>query len=381
MNFELDDDQQMLADSVRRWLADNYDFDARRRVIASDEGTSPEAWAAFADMGLLGLPIPESAGGFGGGAVGMMTVMEALGESLVVEPVLAGILSARLVARLGSAELHEAVLTPFIGGGLKLAFAHGETQARYALNEVTTRAERVGDGWRLSGNKLAVYGAPHADKLVVSARTSGADGDAQGITLFLVDPSAPGVRRTAYRTLDGHRAANLVFENVHLAPADVLGTEGAALPEIEETVDFANVMLCAEAAGAIRSANDDTLAYLKQRQQFGQPIGTFQALQHRMVDMFVTQEQMRSMQYLSCARLDSASDANERGRVASAAKIKTADACRQISQESVQLHGGMGMSEELKVSHTFRRLTLIGQQYGDADYHLQRYAELADASA
>lgn len=379
MNFELDDDQQMLADSVRRWLTENYDFDTRRRVIASDEGTSPEAWAAFAEMGLLGLPIPESAGGFGGGAVAMMTVMEALGEALVVDPYLAGVLSARLVARLGTAAQHASVLTPFIGGELKLAFAHGETQARYQLNDVATRAERVGDGWRLCGSKLAVYGAPHADKLIVSARTSGHDADAEGISLFVVDPAAPGVHRTAYRTLDGHRAANLAFENVHLAPTDLLGAEGAALAEIEETVDFANVMLCAEAAGAIRSANDDTLAYLKQRQQFGQPIGSFQALQHRMVDMFVTQEQMRSMQYLSCARLDSATDVSERSRIASAAKIKTADACRQISQESVQLHGGMGMSEELKVSHTFRRLTLIGQLYGDVDYHLERYAALADA--
>ncbi|GAA5234969.1 pimeloyl-CoA dehydrogenase small subunit [Verticiella sediminum] len=380
MNFELDQDQQMLADSLRRFLADHYDFESRKRIIASDAGYSPEVWAGFAETGLLGLPLPEEVGGFGGGAVALMSVMEALGEYLVVEPYLPTVLASRLIAQRGSGAQHEAILGPVIAGELKLALAHGEPESRYQAAQVATRAEASGDGWKLSGRKQLVFGAPMADKIVVSARTAGTEGDADGISLFVVDAKAPGLKMTAYRTLDNQRAADIVLNGVSVSSGELLGDAGNALADIEAAFDFANTMLCAEASGAIRSANADTLEYLKTRKQFGAPIGSFQALQHRMVDMFVTQEQMRSMQYLVCSRLDTLDDAQERARIASGAKIKTADACRQISQEAVQLHGGMGMTEELKVSHTFRRLTLIGQQFGDADYHLERYARLQDAA-
>lgn len=377
MNFELDQDQQMLADSVRRYLADNYDFESRKKIIASPEGFNERTWAAFAETGLLGLAFSEEHGGFGGTAVGLMSVMEAMGEFLVVEPFLPTVMASRLVAKLGSAEQRDAVIPGVIDGSTKMALAHSEGPARFNIAYVGARAERNGPGWTLSGAKQVVYGGSVADRFVISARTSGDTFDSDGISLFLVDANAPGLKRTAYRTLDNQRAVDLAFDGLELGADALLGTEGEGFAALEETIDFGIAMLCAEAAGAVRSANDDTLEYIKTRKQFGQPIGSFQALQHRMVDMFVTQEQLKSMQYLVCSRVDTATDPRERSRIASAAKIKTADSCRHISQESVQLHGGMGMTEELKVSHTFRRLTIIAQQLGDADYHLQRFAQLS----
>jgi alkylation response protein AidB-like acyl-CoA dehydrogenase len=377
MNFELDQDQQMLADSVRRYLADNYDFESRKKIIASPEGCNEQTWAAFAETGLLGLAFSEEHGGFGGTAVGMMSVMEALGEFLVVEPFLPTVMASRLVAKLGSAEQRDAVIPGVIGGETKMALAHSEGPARFNVAHVGARAERRGNGWTLSGEKQVVYGGSVADRFVVSARTSGDTTGTEGISLFLLDANAAGLKRAAYRTLDNQRAVDLVFDGLELGADALLGAEGDGFAALEEAIDFGIAMLCAEASGAVRSANDDTLEYIKTRKQFGQPIGSFQALQHRMVDMFVTQEQLKSMQYLVCSRLDTTTDARERSRIASAAKIKTADACRHISQESVQLHGGMGMTEELKVSHTFRRLTIIAQQLGDADYHLQRFAQLS----
>lgn len=376
MNFELEQDQQMLADSVRRLLEDRYDFESRRKIVDSATGYSEDIWLAFAETGLLGLPFTEEQGGFGGSAVGLMSIMEALGEALVVEPFLPTVLASRLVARSGSQAQRDAVVAPVIAGQLKMALAHSETNARYNVAHVSTRAEQAGGGWKLSGAKQVVYGGPMADRLVISARTSGDTADADGISLFLVDAKAPGLRFVNYRTFDNQRACDLTFDGLELPQDALLGAAGQALEAVQETFDFANTLLCAEAVGAIRSANNDTLEYLKTRKQFGQAIGSFQALQHRMVDMYIAQEQLTSMQYLVCSRFDSIREPGERGRIVSAAKIKTADSCRHISQESVQLHGGMGMTEELKISHTFRRLTVIGQQYGDADHHLQRFADL-----
>jgi len=377
MNFELDQDQQMLADSVRRYLADNYDFESRKKIIASPDGSNEQTWAAFAETGLLGLAFSEEHGGFGGTAVGMMSVMEAMGEFLVVEPFLPTVMASRLVAKLGSAEQRDAVIPGVIDGSTKMALAHSEGPARFNIAYVGARAERSGSGWTLSGAKQVVYGGSVADRFVISARTSGDTSGTDGISLFLVDANASGLKRTAYRTLDNQRAVDLVFDGLELGADALLGTEGGGFAALEETIDFGIAMLCAEAAGAVRSANDDTLEYIKTRKQFGQPIGSFQALQHRMVDMFATQEQLKSMQYLVCSRIDTATDPRERSRIASAAKIKTADSCRHISQESVQLHGGMGMTEELKVSHTFRRLTIIAQQLGDSGYRLQLLAQLS----
>jgi alkylation response protein AidB-like acyl-CoA dehydrogenase len=255
-----------------------------------------------------------------------------------------------------------------------MAFAQSEEGARFDLGHVATRAKKSGAGYVIDGVKRVVLHGPSADLLVVSARTSGGDGDRSGISLFLVDAKAPGVSMKACRTLDEMRAADIAFKGVAVGADALIGKEGEALALIEEVTDFATALVCAEAVGAMKYANDATLEYLKTRKQFGVAIGAFQALQHRMVDMVISYEQAKSMASLACARVDSEKNPAERKRLVSAAKIKVSEACRHISQESVQLHGGMGMSEELKVSHTFRRLTMIAQQFGDEDHHLERFA-------
>jgi alkylation response protein AidB-like acyl-CoA dehydrogenase len=301
-------------------------------------------------------------------------VMEAIGEGLVVEPYLATVgLGGQFVARGGTDAQKKSVLPAIVGGRLKLAFAQTERGARYNLAQVAVRAKKSGSGYVIDGEKCVVIHGPCADKLIVSARTSGNDTDEKGISLFLLDRNAPGVSLKTYRTVDNLRAADIRFSGTTVPANALIGKEGEALLLIEGVVDYATALLCAEAVGAIKYANDATLEYLKTRKQFGVPIGTFQVLQHRMVDMMITYEQAKSMACLACVKVGSA-DAAERKRVVSAAKIKIADACRHVSQESVQLHGGMGMTEELKVSHTFRRLTTIMQTFGDADHHLDRFA-------
>jgi alkylation response protein AidB-like acyl-CoA dehydrogenase len=357
MNFDYNEEQQLLADSVRRFLAKDYDFEARRKIVASQAGWSPKVWATLAEMGLTGLPFSADYGGFGGGAIDLMGVMEAFGEALVVEPYLPTVMAGQIVARSLQAK---SVLPAVVEGRMKLAFAHSEKGARYQLDCITTRAKKTGDAWTLEGEKSGIVGAPMADKLVVSARV----GD--GIGLFLVSSQ----ETRPYRTLDEMRAADLEFRGTS---AEALG---GGLPLIEEITDYATALVCAEAVGAMKFACDTTLEYLKTRKQFGAPIGTFQALQHRMVDMFIAYEQARSIACLACSKVDQAGDAKHRARSVSAAKIKIADNARHVSQESVQLHGGMGMSEELKVSHTFRRLTVLASQFGDADHHLARFGSL-----
>jgi len=351
MKFDYTEEQQLVADSVRRFVAQDYAFETRKRIVASKEGWSSAVWAKLAEIGLLGLPFPSEYGGFGGRAVDLMSVMEAFGEALLVEPYLATVgLAGRLVATAGTEAQRRELIPAIAEGRLVLAFADlGEAQS---------------DGSKLNGRKRVVMHAPVAGKLVVSARSGASAG------LFLVDARASGVSMTPHATLDSMRVADVDFRDV---PAVRLG-EGDAAAAIAEAMDYATALQCAEAVGAMKSANDATLDYLKTRKQFGVPIGFFQALQHRMVDMVIDCEQARSMASLACARVDAAGDPGERARIVSAAKIKIADAARRISQESVQLHGGMGMSDELKVSHTFRRLTVIARELGDVDYHLERFA-------
>jgi alkylation response protein AidB-like acyl-CoA dehydrogenase len=368
MDFDLTEEQRLLTESVRRFVAQDYGFEARKRIIASREGWSAPAWKGIAELGLLALPVPAEHGGFGGGASDLMSVMEAFGEALVVEPYLSTLMGARFIVRGGAPAMQSALLPAVADGSLKLAFAHTEDGARYDLGHVVASARPEGDAWSVEGVKRVVLHAPVVDRLVVSARLP----DGKGIGLFLV-PCREGWFK-AYQTVDNLRAADVALGG---ARGELIGGARDSLPLIEEVVDYASALLCAEAVGAMRYANDATLEYLKTRKQFGMPIGAFQALQHRMVDMTIELEQARSMASIACTQVDLGGDAAERKRVVSAAKIKIADACRHIAQESVQLHGGMGMSEELKVSHTFRRLTIVAQQFGDADHHLERFAALS----
>jgi len=375
MNFDFSEEQQLLAASVRRFVEKQYDFEARGKIVASADGCSATVWATLAELGLLGLPLPGEFGGFDGGAVDLMSVMEAFGEALVVEPYLATVgLGAQFIARAGSVAQKQELLPRVAAGELRLAFAQTERDSRYDLAQVTMRATKSGDGFVLDGYKCVVLHAPCAGKLIVSARTSGQVADRDGVSLFLVDAGAKGLTMNAYRTLDDLRAADVGFRGVEVGSNALIGTEGAASDLIEDVVDYATALVCAEAVGAIKYANDATLEYLKTRKQFGVTIGTFQALQHRMVDMVISGEQARSMASLACAKVDAEKNSVERRRVVSAAKIRVADACRHVAQEAVQLHGGMGMTDEMKVSHTFRRLTMIAQQFGDSDHHLERFA-------
>ena len=328
MNFDYNEEQQLLADSVRRYLQKDYDFEARKKILASPQGWSERVWSTFADMGLTGLPLSPDYGGFGGGAVDLMSVMEAFGEALVVEPYLPTVLASLLISKSGDERQKKAILPLVAQGKMRLALAIGER---------------------------GVIGAAVADRIVL----------VRGNEILIGKPAIV----KAYRTVD-----DLATADIRLEGGERL--EGASHALVDEVQDFGAALSCAEAVGAMKFACDTTLEYLKTRKQFGVPIGAFQALQHRMVDMFIAYEQAKSMACLACSKVDAAGNAAERSRAVSAAKIKVADSARHVSQESVQLHGGMGMSEELKVSHTFRRLTVLMRRFGDADFHLARFASL-----
>ena len=375
MNFELTDEQQQLADSVRKYLGNAYDFEKRKAILQSPTGQGAGVWSTFAELGLTALTLPEADGGFGGGAVDLMAVMEACGEALVVEPLIDNIaLAGRLIARAGNEAQRSQWLPGLADGSAQLAFASLEPGRRYELMPQGTTATPHADGWLLNGAKTVVIGAPSAQCLVVSASNG------SGASLFLVDPKAEGVTLKAYRTVDGLRAADITFSHVKLGADALLGPAGEALPLIEEAVDFATALLCADTVGAMQHACDATLEYLKTRKQFGVAIGSFQALQHRMVDMVIATEESRSMAILAAAKVDEPNlPPTERHRAVSAAKVKIAESAKRVREEAVQLHGGMGMTEELKVSHTFRRLTMASQRFGDVDHHLERYAAVAAA--
>ena len=375
MDFRLNEEQQQLADSIQKYFAKDYGFEQRKAILASASGTSAEVWATLADMGVMAVSLPEAAGGFGGGVLDLMSAMQAVGDCALVEPLSTTLIAARLLI---ASEAHTAVLESVADGSTKLAWAHGEPLSRYSLTHISTSAKANASGYALNGSKSVVLHAPLADRLVVTVRTSGSANDAAGLSLMLVDPRAAGVTLKTYRTVDNLRAADVEFKNVQVASDALIGAEGKALATIEEAADFANALLCAEAVGAMRSANASTLDYLKTRKQFGQPIGAFQALQHRMVEMTIHAEQASSMALMACTKVDACSKgqitAAERARYVSAAKVKVADAARIVGQEAIQLHGGMGLTQEMKIAHTFKRLTMIAQQFGDADFHLARFA-------
>ncbi|MHA6913835.1 acyl-CoA dehydrogenase family protein [Ralstonia pseudosolanacearum] len=369
MDFSFTDEQKQLADAVRRFIDKDYGFEARNKVVYSPAGVSQAHWDALAELGLTALPVPEAQGGFDGRAMDLLVVMQELGRGLVVEPYAATVLGMQAL-KLASGQ--EALLEQAAGGALKLAVAFGEPQSRYELFNVTTRAARQGGGWTLSGAKAVAVHGGQADKLVVSARTGGEARDTAGLSLFLVDREAAGVTVKDYRTIDNLRAADVRFDN---APATLLGQAGEAWEIIDAVADLGCVLLCAEAIGLIDALNAATLEYTKTRQQFGVPIARFQALQHRMVDMFIHAEQARSITYLAAAHFEDG-DAEARRRYVSAAKARVGQAAREVGQEAVQLHGGMGVTNELPAAHMFKRLTMINTTLGDVDHHLARFASL-----
>jgi pimeloyl-CoA dehydrogenase small subunit len=373
MDFDLTDEQRLLADSVGRLVSDAYaDFEHRKAYRATAAGWSPTNWAAMAEMGLLALPFAEEDGGFGGGPVETMLVMEAFGRFLVVEPWLPTVvLGAGIVRRAGSPAQRGAIIPAVAEGALTLAFAHQERQARHDLHDVATTARRDGADWVLDGAKGVVLGGDSAGRLIVSARTAGARRDRDGISLFLLDPAAPGVARRGYATQDGLRAAEVVLEAVRLPADALLGAEGAALPLIALVIDEAIAALCAEAVGAMEALRDLTVDYLKQRQQFGQPLAAFQALQHRAADMLVASEQARSMA-MYAAMMVQDPDPASRCVALSAAKALVGRLADQLGKDAVQLHGGIAVTEEYKAGHYFKRLTMLAGLFGDVDHHLRQ---------
>ena len=376
MDFDLSEEQRMLKDSVDRLVADKYDFEARKKYLKGEHGFSPEIWAQFAELGLLALPFAEADGGFGGGPVETMIVMESLGKALAVEPYLATVVLSGGLLRHAASDEQRATFAPMIAGGEKLfAFAHHERPARYNLAHVAASARKDGDGYVLNGEKSLVLNGDAANYLIVSARVSGGPRDRDGIGLFLVDAKAPGVSRRGYWNQDATRSAEISFADVKVEAGHVLGEPGKALPAIERVTDEAIAALCAQAVGAMAESHKQTVEYLKTRKQFGVTIGSFQALQHRAVEMFVFVEQARSIT-MYATMMASENDAKERARAMSAAKVQVGKSVRFVGQQSVQLHGGVGVTYELAVGHFFKRNTMIDMMFGDVEFHLARLADM-----
>ncbi len=375
MDFELSAEQQLVSDNVARLMKDRYGFEARKAHQANPQGFSEALWREYADMGLLGAPFAEEDGGYGGGAVETMIVMEQFGKALALEPYLQTVaLCGALIKHGAAAEKRAELIGKIASGDLRLSFAHAEKQSGFDLDDVATSARRDGGAFLLNGEKGLVGQGDSADKLIVSARVAGGRRDRDGVGLFLVDANAPGVTRRGYPTQDGQRAAEIGFADVRVEPHDVLGDPGGALPVIERSVDEAIAALSAEAVGAMSEALAMTVEYMKTRKQFGVTIGSFQALQHRASDMVVALEQARSMMYLATMSVCE-ENASERAKAMSAAKVQIGRSAKFIGQQAVQLHGGIAMTYEYKVGHLFKRLTMIDSAYGDADLHVRKLAD------
>jgi len=364
MDFDLSEEQRLLKESVDGLLADAYDFDARKKYMKEKGGWSKALWGKLAEQGLLGLPFAETDGGFGAGAVETMIVMEALGKALVVEPYLATVVVAGGFLRHGGSAEQKAKYIPGII----------EKNSRYDLFDVVTTAKKKGDGWVIDGEKFVVLNGENADTLVVTARTKGGQRDKAGIGVFLVPADAKGVTKKGYPTQDGLHAADITFTNVEVSADAAIGDPENGLPLIERVADEARIALCAEAVGAMDESLKETVEYIKTRKQFGVAIGSFQSLQHRAADMFVALEQARSMSMFATMASDF-TDAKERSSAVAAAKVQVGKSLKFVGQQSIQLHGGIGMTMEAKIGHYFKRLTMIENTLGDTDYHLRRVSE------
>jgi alkylation response protein AidB-like acyl-CoA dehydrogenase len=374
MDFNTTDEQSMLRDTVARYLADTYSFDNRMKTVHSGKGWNPAVWKAFAEeLGILGAPFSEAHGGLGGGAVENMIVMEEIGRALVIEPYLPTVVIAGGALKATGGALAESVIPEIIAGNAIIAFAYAEPQGRYNLADLRTTAKRDGAGYVLNGHKSVVYSAPYATHMLVTARTGGSQREAAGVSLFLIPANTKGVVRRDYPTVDGSAASEVYFENASIGADCLIGAEGESFPLLEQIVDEATAAVCAEACGVTRVLHATTLDYAKQRKQFGKAIGEFQVIQHRLVDMFMEVEQAVSITLMATLKLDTA----ERGQAVSAAKAKVGKAAKFVGQNAVQIHGGIGISNELAVGHYFKRSTMIESQFGSVDHHLRRYEKLA----
>jgi alkylation response protein AidB-like acyl-CoA dehydrogenase len=379
MDFSYSDEQAAMQDTLLRYIGREYGFERRRELARSPLGYSAQGWSQWADLGLLSQPFPQQHGGLGGNAIDIMLVMEQIGRGLLLEPYLSSVVMGGGLIRDAAGKAQKSNLLPRIGAGeIKLALAIYEAGSRYDLSRVDCVAAVHGAGWRLSGQKAVVLDGPSADYFVVSARSDAAAAPA-GVSLFLVAREAPGVTLFCYPTQSGGRAADVRFDTVALDPDALIGAAGRGLALMERAVDRGVAALCAEAVGIMVALNEATLNYLKSRKQFGVSIGNFQALQHRMVDMFIAAEQSRSMAVNAAVYADS-EDAAQRRRAVSGAKAYIGQAARLVGQEAVQMHGAMGVVDDFIVSHYFKRLTMIELSLGDADFHLGRFSALLDAA-
>lgn len=380
MNFSYSEEQQMLKESVGKFVQQQYDFDSRNRIAASDAGYSEDNWKLFAELGWLTVPFSEADGGFGDSAVDLMVMMEEFGKAMLVEPYLASVvLAGRLLAALGSEEQKAEMLPSLMAGNLQLALAWAETGSRYNLANIRLSARSEGESFILDGTKVNVLNGSNADKLLVTARESGGAADSEGISVFLVDREADGVHLQDYANIDGGRAAKITFGEVQVSGSARLGAAGGAFEALDQVVDHATVAVCAQAVGALDSLLQKTVEYSKTRKQFGVPIGSFQALQHRMADMFMECQLARSITVMAAMQLDSDDSATDKAAAVSAAKSRVGKAIRQVGQEAIQIHGGIGMTDELDVSHLFRQVTGLELLFGGADFHTGRFARLQAA--
>jgi alkylation response protein AidB-like acyl-CoA dehydrogenase len=373
MDFNFSEEQQLLADTVQRFVREHYSFEARRAILKSEAGWSREIWQELAGLGITALNVPEEHGGLGAGPVDTMLVMNALGEGLVLEPFLAAaVTTPALLTRIGDDKAAAELLPQVASGERIIIVAHQEPRTRGELNVVATRAETSGDAYVLDGHKSVIVHGAAADEFLITARTSGKQGDEGGISLFRLDPKANGLTVRSYSTIDGLQAVDLQLAKVKVPAASLVGAEGKAYAAVEGAHEIALSAICAEAVGIMKAINAATLDYAKNRKQFGQPIGRFQVLQHRMADMFLQAEQATSMSYLAAIKCVDP-DPVERRRALSAAKVVIGQAGRFVGQQAIQIHGGMGMTDELMVSHHFKRLTAIDLTFGDADFHTQQF--------
>ena len=375
MDFTFNEEQSLIQDQVDQFVQKEYDWETRQSLSNSELGFGEDNWKKFAELGWLGISVSEDSGGFGGSAIESMLIMEAFGKGLVVEPFLETVIMAGgLIDDHGSDQQKSSFLEPAIAGEIHLALAYAEPQSRFNLSDVVTEAKADGDNFIINGYKSVVMNGPSADQIIVSARTSGTQLDENGISLFIIDANASGLDKTNYKTVDGRRASDLTFENVSVSKENLIGDQDKGFEILDSAIDKAILAISAEAVGAMEVLYKTTVEYTKTREQFGTAIGKFQVLQHRMVDMFMEYEQCKSLLYMATMKHEE--KAEDAKKAISGLKYQVGKAGKFIGQQAVQLHGGMGVTDELNVGHYFKRLTTVGTIFGNTDYHLKKYTSL-----